>query len=368
MSPFQVPTRMRMSSTAASWIPRLFRSSSRGHQYFGAFCIRNTKLLSTVTSNENGVAISTVRPPRRCLLSVPGNDQRKINKAKSIQPDTIVLDLEDGVAWDKKEDARKLVHDTLTMVTREQSNMFGSSEICVRINGLETGDLAVKDLQTVLRCQSLQAVVVPKVESAADIQFVEALISEHCGPDRDVRIIAAIESALGILNLREIAETATKKPTQVESFCTCGRLDALVFASEDYMANVEGIRTPHGTEMLYARSQLVTTAKAFQLQAIDMVHIDFRDLQALEKECTGGKQLGFTGKQAIHPNQVPIIQQAFVPSDKDIDFATRAIHAYESSAATGVGACVVDGIVVDLPVYKWSQKILQRAGTAIRNL
>jgi citrate lyase subunit beta-like protein len=303
------------------------------------------------------------RPLRRCLLSVPGFDERKIKKAKTTQPDTIVLDLEDGVPWDRKEDARKMVQDTLVSI--EDKNEFGSSEVSVRINGLQNVDLALKDLQAVLPCQSLQSIVVPKVEDTADIQFVETLIFEHCGVERDVRIIAAIESALGILNLREIVETATKIHPVNGSYY--GRkLDALVFASEDYIADVEGIRSQHGMEMLYARSQLVTTAKAFKLQAIDMVHIDFRDIKALENECTTGKQLGFTGKQAIHPSQVSIIHQAFSPSEREVDFAKRAIHAYESSTAKGLGACVVDGIAVDLPVYKWCQKIIERVEITVR--
>ncbi|KAG7373766.1 malyl-CoA lyase [Nitzschia inconspicua] len=297
----------------------------------------------------------SIRSLRRCLLSVPGHDPRKVHKAFQIQPDTIVLDLEDGVAGNQKDEARELVQQTLLTLGDQGDDQGHStilSEMCVRINGLETGDLALHDLEAVLRCPKLQAVVVPKVETAADIHFVQDQIQEHC--TGNVRIIAAVESAMGILNLREIAETTTVHG---------GKLDALVFASEDYMADMEGIRTSHGTELLYARSKLVTTAKAYGLQAIDMVHIDFRDLKALEQECLGGVQLGFTGKQAIdHPNQVPIIQQSFVPSAKDVDFATRAIQQYESSTANGVGACVVDGIVVDLPVYKWCCKIMERAG------
>jgi citrate lyase subunit beta-like protein len=317
---------------------------------------------SPLVSQASHDGTSVGRPLRRCLLSVPGHDKRKIKKAKTTRADTIVLDLEDGVPWHSKEDARRMVRETLMGI--QEQNEFESSEVCVRINGLQHVDVAVKDLQAILPCQSLQSIVVPKVETSGDVQFVQTLILEHCRRDRDVRIIAAIESAMGVLNLREIAETSTKS-RPINDSCYGGKLDALVFASEDYIANVEGIRSEDGMEMIYARSQLVTTAKAFKLQAIDMVHIDFRDIEALEKECTTGKQLGFTGKQAIHPSQVPIIHQAFSPSQSDIDFATTAIIAYESSTAKGAGACVVDGIVVDLPVYKWCQRIIERAGVTV---
>jgi citrate lyase subunit beta-like protein len=264
--------------------------------------------------------------------------------------DTVVLDLEDGVALDKKDEARTLVEQTL-----QSSASFGTSELAVRINGLET-DFAKNDLEAVLTCPRLQSIVVPKVETADDIHFVQDMISQHIDVKRDVRIIAAVESALGILNLRDIAKTSQKDNT--------AKLDALVFASEDYCADIEAIRTPHAMELLYARSKLVTVAKAYGLQAIDMVHIDFRDMDALEKECIAGRQLGFTGKQAIHPGQVETVQHNFAPSEKDIDFATRCLKEYESSVAAGKGACVVDGIVVDLPVYKWSQKIVVRAKQA----
>mmetsp|Transcript_6801 Transcript_6801/g.13410 ORF Transcript_6801/g.13410 Transcript_6801/m.13410 type:complete len:198 (-) Transcript_6801:1995-2588(-) len=176
----------------------------------------------------------------------------------------------------------------------------------------------------------------------------------------DIRILAAIESAKGFLNLREIAETAAHEWN--------GRLyplvEGLIFASEDYCADVEAIRTPDARELLYARSQLVITAKAYGLQAIDMVHINFRDLDELAIECEAGKQLGFTGKQAIHPSQIAVIHEQFSPSPEDVAFAARVVVAFEASEAIGRGACVVDGIAVDLPVYKRAVKIckqLQRA-------
>lgn len=288
--------------------------------------------------------------PRRSLFSVPGADQRKITKAQGLNADAVVLDLEDGVAYDKKDDARNLVQQTLG----DPSQDFGSAELCVRVNGLDTNDMALRDLEAVLPCSRLQAVVVPKVENASDVVFVSRMIDSLCDNTRDVRIIAAIESAMGFLNLREIAEVGTSK----------AKLDALVFASEDFCADIEATRTESATEMLYARSQLVMAAKAFGLQAIDMVHINFRDLDGLKLECEEGRQMGFTGKQAIHPAQIDIINELFAPSSTEIDFAVRAVKEYETTTAKGKGACVVDGVVVDMPVYKWARKIIERAAKA----
>ena len=290
--------------------------------------------------------------PRRSLFSVPGSDERKILKAQTLLADSIVLDLEDGVAYDRKDDAREIVRNTLL----DTSKTFvggNSTELCVRINGLDTNEIALNDLNAILPCDRLQAIVIPKVESASDIHFVSRMIDTHCNNNKDIRIIAAIESAMGFLNLREIADTST----------TCmNRLDALVFASEDFCADIEAIRTQDGNELLYARSQLVITAKAYSLQAIDMVHINFRDLNELKNECITGRQLGFTGKQAIHPNQIDIIHDQFSPSLKDILFATKVVKEFQhTTTIDGKGSCVVDGIVVDLPVYKWAVKICKRA-------
>jgi len=295
------------------------------------------------------------RPRIRSLFSVPGADKRKIQKAQTLGADAVVLDLEDGVAHDRKDEARELVTDTLL----DESLSFGDSELCVRVNGLHT-EHAIRDLEAVLKCPRLQSIVLPKVESQGDILFVARMIEEYrlgAGKNRqDVRILAAIESAKGFLNLREIAETAARERH--------GRLfplvEGLIFASEDYCADVEAIRTQEARELLYARSQLVITAKAYGLQAIDMVHINFRELDELASECEAGKQLGFTGKQAIHPSQVAIIHEQFSPSGKDAAFAAKVVAAFEANEAVGRGVCVVDGIVIDLPVYKWAVKICKQ--------
>ncbi len=314
-----------------------------------------------IKSFSNGAIKITDRPerPRRSLLSVPGSDPRKIQKAAGLNADVVVLDLEDGVPFDRKDDARRLVVETLQQ-QQEGNPMFSGVELCVRINGLETGKLAMDDLQAILPFTSLRSIVVPKIEHSSDVDFVSRMISMSSSSQepRDIRVLAAIESARGLLHLKEIAQAGTSGNFPL--------LDALIFASEDYCADLELIRTPNGaTELQYARSKIVTVAKAYGLQAIDMVHIDFRNLEDLQRECKQGREMGFTGKQAIHPAQLDIIHQAFAPSPKDISFARKCVQEYESATLrAGKGACVVDGIVVDAPVYKWAQKVLKRAEQA----
>ena len=320
---------------------------------------------STTTIASDGATSTTAiyerQRPRRSLLSVPGSEPRKIEKALTLEKnqqhaaDAIVLDLEDGVPMDKKNEARQLVAEAL------QNRDFGTAEVCVRINALETGKLALDDLMAILPQPALQSIVIPKVENAADVHFVRQLVHMMTSGSRDIRILGAIESARGLLNLEEIAQAgSTLRSTS--SFAT---LDALIFASEDYCADLELIRTVSAKEMLYARSRLVTVAKAYGLQAIDMVHIDFRNIDDLERECQEGREMGFTGKQAIHPAQLETIHRSFVPAPKDLEFARRCVREYESATTnSGKGACIVDGIVVDAPVYKWAIKILMRGEQA----
>ena len=344
---------------------RMFHTSSKVES---SFDYKNNNVTGSDNSAVSDVAKEQKQDERirRCLLSVPGSDSRKINKAKTIGADTVVLDLEDGVAPDLKDQARDTVRQTLMEV---DAGEFGSSELAVRINGL-TSNESVQDLRAILSCPTLRAIVIPKVECPTSIGYINEQIDVLAPAESKdkIKIIAAIESAQGMINIQDIAQADNHKQN---------RLDALVFASEDYCADLELVRTPGATELLFARSQLVLTAKAYGLQAIDMVHIDFKNLDDLQRECQHGFEMGFTGKQAIHPNQIETIQRTFLPSDKDIRFALEICKAYEA-AITGSdttddvdnnvgiikGACVVQGIVVDAPVYKWAVKILKRAENA----
>jgi citrate lyase beta subunit len=156
---------------------------------------------------------------------------------------------------------------------------------------------------------------------------------------------------MGVLNLKEIAE-ADK------------RLDAIIFGAEDYAASTGAQRTREGTEVLYARSAVVTACAANNLQAIDMVYIDFRDLDGLRLEAQQGAGLGFSGKQIIHPSQVEPVQEAFTPSDDAIEYARRVVAAFAASQKEGKGAFALDGKMIDMPLLKNAQKVLERAKAA----
>jgi citrate lyase subunit beta-like protein len=283
---------------------------------------------------------------RRALLYMPGDDRHKIEKALTLEVDCICMDLEDGVALNRKTDARRIS----TAAMRELS--FGRSERLARINAVGSG-LENEDIESVLPSRP-DGIVVPKVESLEQIQWVSGKIEAaelvYGWPINSIRILADVETARAILNLKEIASHP--------------RLDGLIFGSEDFAASVGAQRTAEGVELLYARSAVVTAGAAFGLQAIDMVTVDFRNLEALRREAAFGVQLGYTGKQVIHPAQVGPVQESFTPNDEVINSARQLVDAFENHQKDGRGAFALNGKMIDLPLVKIAQNVLERARAA----
>jgi len=285
---------------------------------------------------------------RRALLYVPGDDRHKIEKAAALGVDCICMDMEDGVALSRKAQARTTIARALQEVS------FGQSERLARINGVGSG-FEKDDLQTVLPYRP-DGVVIPKLEEARQIQWASDLIEaaelQNGWPLNSIRLLVDVETARGILNVREIASHP--------------RLDALIFGGEDFAASVGATRTPEAVELLYARESVLTAAAAFGLQAIDMVAIDFKDLEALRREAEFGAGLGFTGKQIIHPAQVEPVQSAFTPGTGAIAHARRVVEGFETSKKENRGAFALDGKMIDMPLVKNAEKVLERARAAGR--
>ncbi|KAI8619924.1 Pyruvate/Phosphoenolpyruvate kinase-like domain-containing protein [Chytriomyces sp. MP71] len=287
---------------------------------------------------------------RASILYIPGSDTRKIVKALSNSVvDTRVLDLEDSVTLHCKDDARANVSAALRALP--SSSASSKQETVVRINSVGSG-FETQDLASILPLPSLDAVLLPKVNTPSDIRFLNAQIDALAHDASKVKILASIESAQGLVNLKEILEADREKR----------RIEALVFAAEDFCADLGLVRTPERLEMLYGRQHVVAHAVAYGLQAIDLVCVDFKNESILREECTEGRTFGFTGKQAIHPNQVEIIQSIFTPSEKDVEYATKIVEASKEHASKGAGAFDLNGKVVDAPVILWAQRILAKAG------
>ena len=283
---------------------------------------------------------------RRALLYMPGDSRPKIEKAISLKVDAICMDMEDGTAHNRKEKAREVIAEAL------QELDFGHSEKLIRINGIGTG-LERDDLDLTL-LHHPDGVVVPKVESVNQLEWLDAQLEAmelaQGWELQSLRVLAVIESALGIINLKEIAIHP--------------RLDALIFGAEDYAASIGATRTKNGMEVLFARSQVVMYAKANDLQAIDVVFVNFKDTVNLKIDALLGAQMGFTGKQIIHPNQISPVQEAFSPSDAEIDYAQRLLAAFEAAEAEGAGAIDFEGKMIDMPLVISARQVIERAKAA----
>ena len=283
---------------------------------------------------------------RRALLYMPGDNWKMITKSVTLGVDSICMDMEDGTAINKKAEARATIARAL------QELDFGVSEKLARINSVGSG-WEKDDIEAVLPYHP-DGIVIPKVESFEQVEWASKIIEDaelkNGWKVNSIRILIGVETAKGILNLKEIVAHP--------------RLDAVIFGGEDFAASIGAVRTKDAIELLYARQAVIVACAAYDLQPIDIVTIDYKDLEALKVESEFGARLGFSGKQVIHPNQVPVVQEAFTPSAEAITYARRIIETFEASQKEGKGAYSLDGKMIDMPLLKNAQKVLARAKAA----
>lgn len=287
---------------------------------------------------------------RRALLFMPGDDRKKIEKGASMDVDSVIMDLEDAVALNHKAEAR-----AVTSVALREVN-FGNTERLVRINPVvDDPSLWFHDLQETIESHP-DGYVLPKVEHAEQIQRVAVHLTlaerKYGWMEGSIRLLAILETALGIVNMKDISDADP-------------RLCALIFGAEDLAGDIGAIRTPDGWEVFYARSKLVIFAKAKGLQAIDTPFIDLgTDDTMLRSDTEQALYMGFTGKLAIHPRQVPVIQKAFTPTPEQIERAKALIAAHDDHQAHSEGVFAFEGRMVDMPMVRSAQAVLARARAA----
>jgi len=293
--------------------------------------------------------------PRRALLFMPGDQRHRIDKgaalgrvgAADIRLDSLVIDLEDGVALTQKAAARAV---TLAAL---RENDFGSAECIVRINPVASA-YWLDDLTGTIDGRP-DAYLIAKVEAADQVAAVAAWLTEaeaaRGWPTGAIALLAQVETARGIVFLREIAAAAP------------GRLTALGFGAEDLAGSMGSLRQPDLHEAAYARSALVLHAKAFGLQAIDTPFLrwDAAALPALSAETQSALVLGYDGKFAIHPAQIAPITTTFYPSAAELAAARALIAAYAQQQAAGLGAFAYEGKMIDLPAVRHARALLVRA-------
>ncbi|KAI0016469.1 beta subunit of citrate lyase [Xylariomycetidae sp. FL0641] len=288
---------------------------------------------------------------RRALLYVPASSPRMLTKSLGLSADNVTYDLEDSVTAHGKADARAALRTHLASLTTAPPE--GIREVAVRINAVSTPH-ALADLSAVAAQPAVDTVVVPKVQSAGDLVTVTEMLRQ-LAPDRPspVKILALIESARAVMDLREI----------------CGAspyLSGLIFAAEDFALDLSLTRTPSLSEFAYARGAVAVAARAFGLPStIDLVCTSYKgqDGEArLVEECEGGRAMGFNGKQCIHPAQVATVQRLFAPATAgEVEWAVRVLVADGKAAAAGRGAWTLDGAMIDAPVVGKARSIVDKA-------
>ena len=283
---------------------------------------------------------------RRTRMYAPGNNPKVLSKGTTPGADSVILDLEDSVAPSQKDAARIMVRYALENVD------FGDAEVLCRVNPMST-EYGPEDVRT--KGHLVDGLVVPKSETKADVLQVDSLLeeveAEHGLQVGKVGIVPLIETAKGVLNAYEVA---TASPRNI----------SLAFGAEDYTADVGGLRTRDGISMLWARSQVVAAAKAAGIQASDTVFGDFRDEEGLYAEAKQAAEMGFDGKGAIHPKQLPIIIDAFTPDGKAIEKSQKIMAAIRKAEVEGSGVAALGGKMIDAPVRARAEKVLALAKAA----
>ena len=279
---------------------------------------------------------------------------RFLDKSRGLTVDSIAYDLEDSVTPSKKPEGRQNI-----LAVLNKPRVPNVREQAVRINPVSSG-LALDDLTVVLEGTNLDCLVVPKVDAPSDLHFVTDVLKQKL-PERHtpgspgwnpVKIVALVESARSVMDLRAICAASPF-------------LSGITFAAEDFALDLSITRTPGLNEFTYARSAIVTAARAFNLPStLDLVSTTFRGEEGrrfLQEESENGKRFGFNGKQCIHPDQVATVQDVFSPSAQEAEWAVRVVIADKKADAQGRGAWTLDGKMIDVPVVGKAKAIVAKA-------
>lgn len=283
---------------------------------------------------------------RRTMMFVPGANAAMLRDAALYGADSIMFDLEDAVSLKEKDSARALVH--FALKTFDYSNV----ETVVRINSLDR--YGKQDIEAMVLA-GVNVIRLPKTENKQDIIDVDNEITrveeENGLLVGTTKMMAAIESAEGILNVREIA-TASK------------RLIGIALGAEDYVTNLKTKRYPDGQELFFARSMILHAARAAGIAAIDTVYSDVENVEGFKEEVKRIKQLGFDGKSVINPRQIPIVNAIYAPTPKEIQQAKEVIWAIREAEEKGSGVISLNGKMVDKPIVERAQRVIALAKAA----
>ena len=280
--------------------------------------------------------------PRRSMLFIPGANAAMLSTSFVYGADAVMFDLEDAVSLREKDTARLLVHHAL------QHPLYRDVETVVRINPLNT-PFGLADLEAVVRA-GVDMVRLPKTDSKEDIHELEAhveRIERECGREvGSTKLMAAIESALGVVNAVEIARSSP-------------RLSAIALAAFDYVMDMQTERGD-GTELFYARCAVLHAARGAGIDAFDVVYADIDDEAGFLKEVDLIKRMGFNGKSLINPRQIEILHNAYAPTQEEVDYAERVLAAAEEGERNGLGVISLNGKMIDAPIINHARVVIER--------
>jgi citrate lyase subunit beta / citryl-CoA lyase len=291
---------------------------------------------------------------RRSELSTPASNERMIEKAVASSADLVFLDLEDSVAPNEKVASRSKVIKALKTLD------WGKKTRAYRINDLET-EYAYQDIISVVEeaGEYIDVIIVPKVKSARDVWWVDVLLTQiekRLKLPHRIGLEVLIEEVEAIVNIEEIALSSP-------------RLEALIFGPGDYSASqgmdsrvIEGQLADYpGDPWQYVRNRIAIAAHLAHIDAIDGAYADFKNPDGYRRECARARILGFSGKWAIHPNQIELANQAFSPTSEEVAYARRLDAAYTAAQEQGIGAVAFEGKMVDVAIVRSVRNILQKA-------
>ncbi len=289
--------------------------------------------------------MTQLTPLRRSLLFVPGCEEKRINKALSSPADSIVLDLEDAVAPEKKAYARQLVADTLRQLTEAEKE-----KVAVRINPPDSPYFE-QELVTVVTA-GVRNVMVPKCENPTILAEIAESMKKLSGEASDPGLLALVETPMGVLNLRELASSSDL-------------IDSISFGHADFSTEMGLANQDSSAGSIYhARCQVAITAKAFGLAPLDNVCLAIKELSLLEQDTQLGIDLGFEGKLCIHPAQLETVNRLYTPTDEQIEHALAVVSGWDECLIEGKGVFVYQGKMIDLPVVNLQKKVIDRATRA----
>ncbi|MDD7306082.1 MAG: aldolase/citrate lyase family protein [Peptoniphilaceae bacterium] len=278
----------------------------------------------------------------RSMLFMPGNNPGMLVSADILEADAIIYDLEDAVSIDQKDAARDLVSNALKFLE------FNNSLVTVRINPIDS-PFWKEDIKKILK-ENLDAIVIPKASVEA-VKTIEKFIEKVCKKENlenKFRFYPLIESTMGILNAKKIAESSD-------------RIDGLLLGGEDYCLDLGVYRTKTSKELAYARYVIAVVAKAYGINAIDTPYTDVEDFEGLIEETKFVKSIGFNGRLIVGPRQVSTVNKIFTPKDDEIEYAKAILKLRDKAEKEGLGVFSFKGKMVDKPVISRAENLIKAA-------